>query len=227
MPTEDDLRRLLGDADAPPSTLDASSIIRRSRRRRLPAQLGAGAAGVLAVAGIGVLVLPTVTNAPESATMSDSAPAMEGGGDTTLEYSELKRDPYAYLTCGAELPQAAGSMYGLEAELRESVLTVTNAATSSRSGVYWMPNITVTEDGIIVAHSENDGMSAGYPMDLAVGEAVDFDIEIPSIGCDGTELPTGDYEVVASLDFVPDVPDPDLPALTDLVVSPPIPLRMD
>ncbi|MGY6498399.1 MAG: hypothetical protein ACXIUP_09255 [Microcella sp.] len=57
MPTPDDIDRMLRadarDAFGPAIPLDASSIARGARRRRLPAQLGIGVAAVALVAGFG------------------------------------------------------------------------------------------------------------------------------------------------------------------------------
>lgn len=234
MATEDDLRRMLGAVPAP-RPIDTEAVIRASRRRRLPAKLGAGAVGVLAIAGIGVLAVPTIVSAPQSTTMSDSAPAMEGGSvaDSELQQS-LKRDPYAYLTCGAPVPDATGSMYGLEARVEGSVLTVTNASGDRVTGTFGVPSVTVVQGGVTVSHSGRAVILIANVLDLAPGESLQQPITVPTTACEpgleepGTApLPAGDYDVLVSLDFVPDVPDPDLPALTDLVVSPPVPLRID
>lgn len=232
MATEDDLRRLLSGADAPHS-IDPAAVIRASRRRRLPAQLGAGAVGVLAIAGIGVLAVPAIVTAPQTATMSDSAPAMEGGSVADSELQQLKRDPYAYLTCGAAVPEALGSMYGLEASFDGSTLTVTNASSERVTGTFGVPSVTVAQNGVTVSHSGRAVILIANVLDLAPGESLQQPIIVPTTACEpgmdepGTApLPAGDYDVVVSLDFVPDAPNPDLPALTDLVATAPVPLRV-
>ncbi|MCU1405215.1 MAG: hypothetical protein JWQ43_1518 [Glaciihabitans sp.] len=67
-----DLFRNSNDDTAP--KLDAQEIIRRSRRRRLPRRIGAGALGTLAVTGIGVVGVSGISSLGQGvSTASDSA----------------------------------------------------------------------------------------------------------------------------------------------------------
>src|SRR5690606_3121408 len=53
MPTDAELRTLFRELPAPDASINPTAIIRRSRRRRLPQQLGVGSVLTLAVVGIG------------------------------------------------------------------------------------------------------------------------------------------------------------------------------
>lgn len=232
MPTEDDLRTLLASVDAP-KPIDADAVIRRSRLRRLPAQLGVGAVGVLAVAGVGVLALPALTPPPHQTAMSEPAPALESNESADTGIQSLKRDPFAYLTCGATVPESTGSMYGLDAVFDGATFTITNASPDRVTGTFGVPSVTVTQDGVTVSHSGRAVIMIANMLDLAPGQSMQLPISVPTTACvPGEEepgpdpLPPGDYEVIVSIDFVPDVPDPDLPALTDVVASEPTALRV-
>lgn len=97
-----DVRDLLASAPLPPVSIDTASVIRRSRMRRLPRQLGVGAAVTLAVAGIGVAAVTglrppqqsMVTGASDQARTDQSGAEQSGaeqsesnqpGGQTPLE----------------------------------------------------------------------------------------------------------------------------------------------
>src|SRR5690606_3344783 len=88
MPTDAELRTLFRESSAPAATIDATTVIRRSRRRRLPQQLGVGSALTLAVAGIGVASItglqglsPSMMAADAPAGVAESGPL--SGADMT------------------------------------------------------------------------------------------------------------------------------------------------
>jgi hypothetical protein len=82
MPVEPNLHDLFRSAtDGPTGKVDAAEVIRRSRRRRLPAQLGVGSVATLAVAGVSVLGVNGLYGGlgpRESTALSASAPAKSG-----------------------------------------------------------------------------------------------------------------------------------------------------
>src|SRR5690554_4518193 len=88
MPTDAELRTLFHDArfrDELPSgsSIDTASVNRRSKRRRLPQQIGAGSVLTLAVAGIGVASINGLRSFMPSAVSDASYTSAESstGGD--------------------------------------------------------------------------------------------------------------------------------------------------
>ena len=136
MPTESELRSFLqetGPADAGRRLpVDASLIVRRARRRRLPKQLALGGTVTLAAAGIGIASIqglqlaggPSGTAVLGSASdgSAESAPGTEagttpgsaGGGDLGAGGDEIRRAPASRINfCGGALAEVAPSVTGL------------------------------------------------------------------------------------------------------------------
>lgn len=136
MPGELNLSELFRSAGGPaPTPIDLQSVIRRSRRRRLPLQIGAGSVLSLAVVGIGAAGFSGLGGLAQSA--SDSAATMEsdggpgtaggaadsstegasgssGGAATAPEGSQITRAPAEKLNlCGGTLADVAPSATGL------------------------------------------------------------------------------------------------------------------
>jgi hypothetical protein len=103
MPVEPNLSDLFHAASPPSSPLDAQEIIRRSRRRRLPARIGAGAALSLAVVGIGVAGMTGLNSMSFGTAASDSAISSESSGDEVMGTNEGSGNP------GAEQPDTPGT----------------------------------------------------------------------------------------------------------------------
>jgi hypothetical protein len=128
------LRHLFRDAPAP--TFDVAAITRRSRARRLPKLLGIGAAGIIAIGGVGVVGVQTSlgfgqnasTSALES-TGADSGAANFGGAESqfgtpfpgsvdnqsipSAQY-DSKRSAAEYINrCGSAPVEAPASALGL------------------------------------------------------------------------------------------------------------------
>jgi hypothetical protein len=103
MPVEPNLSDLFHAAGPPSSPLDAQEIIRRSRRRRLPARIGAGAAMSLAVVGIGVAGMTGLNSMSFGTAASDSAISSESSGDEVMGTNEDSGNS------GAEQPGDAGA----------------------------------------------------------------------------------------------------------------------
>ena len=84
MPVEPNLSDLFRSATPPTASLDAQDIIRRSRRRRLPARIGAGSLMGLAVVGISVAGITGLKSTTMTAGgSSDSAVSMESDESST------------------------------------------------------------------------------------------------------------------------------------------------
>ena len=134
MATEPNIRDLFRAGHTPTGRpIDTDAVIRRSKRRRLPAQLGVGGVATLAIGGIGVVALQNLDSSVSPASiMSESssdesgsaydgffAPAQEGGArdaarDGSTEYGTVKRAPADRINlCGGALAEVAPSATGL------------------------------------------------------------------------------------------------------------------
>ena len=241
MPDENDLRRLLAAADAP-HQLDPAKIVARSRRRRLPRQLAAGAIGVLAIAGVGVLAVnvstlqnPAFTSADESS-MSDSVPesgseleASKQGGADTLN------------VCGAPIaavdPTRSGLMLTVElpsiapaGEPVEGVVRMTNASSESIDGFAFVPpTIAVSNPDVVVALGTADPLPGDAAVSLAPGESLEYPVTLSLSSCatEGEPLAPGPYVVSAAVDFTPAELQAGEPALADLVGGPLTSITLD
>lgn len=218
MPTEAELRTLFQDTALPTGGIDAASIIRRSKRRRLPRQVGAGSVLTLAVAGIGVasftglrpLTVPTTADsAAESSADSPMTDSPMGVSGSQLFDDGTKRAPAEKLNlCGAGVTEPAPSASGLELTMRfpdtaaatgsdvPGVVTLTNTAARAISGaVTARPVITVAQGGTTLWHSNGPALALQNPIELAPGESLDYETSFTPVRCstedelDSTGLP--------------------------------------
>ena len=135
MATETNIRDLFRAGHTPTGRpIDTDAVIRRSKRRRLPAQLGVGGVATLAIGGIGVVALQNLDSSVSPASiMSESstaesgsaydgfvAPAQEGPAtrdaarDGSAEGGTVKRAPADRINlCGGALAEVAPSATGL------------------------------------------------------------------------------------------------------------------
>lgn len=246
------LRDLFAQQQPPPGGIDASAVIRRSRARRLPRQLAAGTIGALAVVGIGVLGVQTLVPPPQQATITmeqgSGAPAEEFAADSTL-----KRAPAEKLNlCEGTIAEVAPSRFGLQLDVAfpesapatgapvAGVVRLTNTSGSRVVGTTGLsPAITVSQDGIVLWHSNGAVDAAAVVVDLAAGQTLEYAASFTPVRC-GTEddaleafrtdlppLAPGAYELSAAIDFAPDpsiaAENPDL----DLVTGPRSPIRLE
>ena len=223
MPTDAELRTLFHDAAAPRASLDAAAIIRHSKRRRLPQQLGAGSVLTLAVAGIGVASINGLQGlAPMSASETAAdAPMGESwvGADGAVPWSTRLSE------CSTPAPatEAAHSALSVSVEIPDgragdtiagSVL-LTNSSADPFSGWVTPPIVYVIADGIAVAHNGAEASSA-MRIELAPGESRSLIAAVDTVHCEhdasaGADSPLepGQYEVVATVTITSD---PDGPA---------------
>ena len=241
MPTESDLRRLLqGPTDGGQrSPLDTSRVVRRARLRRLPKQIVIGSTVTLAAAGIAVASIQGLQLAnPSSATLGTSAadgaaesvpePAIPGaaGGDT------IKRAPAERLNlCEGTLAEVAPSVTGLvlttafpdgapaDGSPVTGTVTLTNTGTQRVSGTTGAtPAITVSQNGIVLWHSNGPTIAMAMMVDLDPGESLEYGAAFTPVRC-GVEddmaesfrenlppLTAGTYDVSAAIDIMLDVP---------------------
>lgn len=252
MPTEDDLRELFARSDrrtdAPAHHLDAKRVIRASRARRLPKQLAAGSAGALVLAFVTVLGVQSLTpgggvntaNAPVSNESSDQ----DSGGATEDATFSSKRAPADKLNlCGGTVTDVAPSQFGLvldvvfpaeapaSAARIDGIVIMTNTGVEPVTGTtLTSPAMTLSQDGVVVWHTNGPADLVATVVDLAPGASMEFPASFVPVRCateDDTleafraDLPAtgpGAYELSAALDFNPDIPTPT--SELDLVTGP-------
>lgn len=195
--------------------LNADDVIRRSRRRRAPRQVALGAVSTLAIAGVLMVAVPAVVGSG----IFGAGASLEAATIMSDSYGSGERDyapeaPYSIAPACEELASAeASSAKGLTvsvmahavpsgaAEWRiDSVVHVTNTNTgqSRSSGIAWA-NLTMTQNGVAVAHS------AWYPAEhpteheyLGPGETASHSISFVPEWCDGVPL-HGVFEVTVGV----------------------------
>ena len=230
MPSESDLRNLFATGSAP-NTLDAKRVISRSRARRLPKQLSAGAVGALAVTGIGVAGFQSipfsqsaVSTMDQSAGTSEAAP--EGSGDALM----AKRIPAEQINlCGGGLAEVSSSFYGLQLDVAfpESVpagtapvvgaVQLTNLSDVRVTGSTAAgPAITLSQNGVVKWHSNGVMLMSIAAVDLAPGESLEYQASFTPVQCETADdlresfradLPpvaAGVYDLSALIYFSPD-----------------------
>ena len=210
-PNDAELHRLFRETEAPPSTIDAAAIIRRSKRRRLPQQVGVGSAVTLAVAGISVasingIRVPSIMDAAETSSDTLSGESWEAA-DGAVPWSTRAT------ACATPVPaaEASQSAFRVTAEFADgragdsivgSVL-LTNSSTEEFTGWVTAPIVQVTADGVVVAH--NDVATSAMRIELAPGESRSLVASVDTVHCGhggasaGAPLEPGEYDVVATV----------------------------
>jgi hypothetical protein len=209
MPTEDDLKRMFESAEMPElGGIDAKQVIRRTRARRLPKQLAAGAGGALVLAGVTVLGLQTVQFAPsptaldapttqESSTDSDSG---EGGAAEDSTFS-TKRAPATMLNrCGEPLAEVGPSEFGLvldvvfpaaapaSSDRIDGVVIMTNTGSEHVTGSTGAtPAITLSREGLALWHTNGPVDASATIVDLAPGASMQFAASFEPVRCEAED----------------------------------------
>lgn len=215
MRTESELRAWLAETGpAPAGELDVSSIVGRSRRRRLPAQLAVGGFVTLAVAGIGVASVTGLRifgGSAASTTASESAvdengdrsnvdePASQGGQEPSDASSGgiALAPAYKLNPCGGELAEVAVSASGLEASTRfspaaanssasvDGTVVMTNTGSQRVTGTTGgSPAITVSQNGVVAWHSNGPVAAIAVLVDLAPGESMEYPASFTPVRCE-------------------------------------------
>lgn len=224
MPSESELRDFFASTPAP-GGLDAKRIISRSRARRLPKQIGAGAVGSLAVIGFGAVGVQSLQVATPISSMDQTAEAPVD----TME-SAAKRPPVEMVNmCGVPLAEVSPSFYGLQldavfpasapvgTEPVDGVVRMTNTSDIRVVGTTDpAASVSLSQDSITLWHSNGVMNRSIQIVDLAPGESLeypatftpvrcesDFDLE-PGSGVELPPVPAGEYELSALIYFHPD-----------------------
>ena len=238
MPTEVDLKRMFESADLPElggrgfGSIDAKQVIRRSRARRLPKQLAAGASGALVLAGITVLGIqsmqvvqaPTTADAP----VMESGDADNGASDDSLYTSKIAPADKLNL-CGNPVAEFEPNFVGLvldvvfpatasaASERIDGVVIMTNTTTETGTGSALVsPAITLSQNGVTLWHTNGPTDAVATAVDLAPGASMQFPASFEPVRCEPDDealeafppdLPpvgAGSYELSAALDFSSD-----------------------
>ena len=229
MPDEDDLRDLFAKADAP-NRLDTAKIVARSRARRVPKQLAAGTLGALAVVGIVIGGVQVAQFAhPISSTMVAGAGDSQSDGAVPEAYDTIKRAPAEKINlCTGPLADVAPSAYGLQLDVAfpatapvgddsvQGMVTLTNTSATQVTGyTAAAPAITLSQDGVVLWHSNGAMIMSAVEVDLAPGESLEYGAFFVPARCgveddlqeafssDLVPVGPGTYELSAAIDFTP------------------------
>ena len=243
MTSENDLRDRLTASDAPAHSLDARQIIARSRRRRLPRQIAAGAASAFVLAGVTVLAVQ-VTQLSQPATMT--AGEAYDSSEAAPEMNAMKRAPADKINlCTATLAEVSPSQYGLQLDVTAPMtapagpdpvpVTVRLTNTSDREVIGTTPvnpAITLSQNGVVLWHTNGPVDFALTAVDLQPGASVDYQASMTPVQCsvdddlaesfraDLPPLAPGQYQLSALMDFTADPSMQQLTSELDLVSGP-------
>jgi hypothetical protein len=229
MANEPTIRNLfLSDEGTPRNSIDVARVIRRSRARRLPKQIGFGGVFTLAIGGVGLAGVQGFSALQGSSTSAGSAdaPNPESLAGPNVDAGGIKRAPADKINlCGGTLAEVAPSESGLvliphfpnatagSASVEGSV-SMTNTGTEAVSGYTSPPlAITLSQNGIVLWHSNGPTTALARQISLAPGESIVFEATINPVVCSVEDdekssfregLPSalpGEYQVSAAMDF--------------------------
>jgi len=230
MATDPNIRDLFRADRAPAGrSIDIDSVIRRSRRRRLPAQVGVGGVFTLAIGGIGLVGVQGLGSVTQSASTSSESASDSGAGLAVPEQGgDVKRAPADRLNlCGGTLAEVAPSATGLVltpsfpdaagSASVEGTVTLTNTGGASITGYSAAsPAITLSQNGIVLWHSNGPMIEMVRDIVLAPGESLEYPASFTPVVCTvdddlaesfASDLPAvqpGEYQVSAAADVVID-----------------------
>lgn len=214
-------------ANAPgASDIDVAEATRRSRARRLPAQLAVGAAAVVLVLGVGVAAVDGLALAPPSFIAADGArdesAEQPGGGDSTGGEAAPSA-PVA--RCDASVDDAVGDegeaagMPGLRLEIElperaeaggdaiEGTIRIVNDGSRRVTGTASAPPTVVASRDGVARWTSAAGAAAGsttIEFDLEPGESIALPVRVRLVACDAAAAPPpGEYELSAFLTVTP------------------------
>jgi hypothetical protein len=193
--------------DEPTPAVDVNSVLRRTRRRRLPKRAAAGGVLTLAIGGIAVAGFQGLSGLSQSSGgSSDSAAstAEDSGGTSELfssgdtSSSDLaKRAPADRINlCGGAVADVAPSATGLVLTTEfddatvgtssvDGIVTMTNEGSETVSGTTAVSAaITLSQDGIVLWHSNGAMIDMATVVELAPGESLEYAASFVPVMCD-------------------------------------------
>ena len=201
------IHNLFSKADEPKlGAIDTSSVIRRSKARRLPMQLATGGALALAVGGLafgGAQLISTERPVAGSAAAEsdETGSGTESGtdsadGDLAAGGESIKRAPAEKVNfCTGTLaevgPAPSGLVFSVDfpdasagSVLVIGTVTLTNNGSAPVTGTtYSVPAITVSSDGIVKWHSNGAIEESAVVVDLAPGESLEYAASFKPVEC--------------------------------------------
>jgi hypothetical protein len=208
-----------------PHHIDVDAVIRRSRRRRVPRQLGVAFVSVLAVAGVfsgAVFGLGALSGATSSGGSASSGAAATRAPSVVPSAESSPPDPNLLdkngpAVCGYSLPTVGTQPDGLIAEATRVstngptlhfVFTLTNTGSTTITGSAGVPILVLVRNGIVIDKTIVNGPPRGAKLKMAPGQIVSYPLNwSPSVckrgdnsaspGADA--LPSGSYQVYAEI----------------------------
>jgi hypothetical protein len=244
MASDDNIQNLFKKSAEPGlGSIDTAAVIKRSKARRRPVQIATGGALVLALAGVGVVSVQALganqvtaesSLSQDTSIMSSEAdPQTLGEGDTSISRAPADK----INLCTGTLAEVAPSESGLELTVDfpdatvgkssvDGTATLTNNGTQTVTGyTAASPAITLSQDGIVLWHSNGAMIAIAVDVSLDPGESLDYPVSFSPVACgieDDTAdsfgeklppLPSGEYQVSAAIDLMGEF-------ATDLVTGP-------
>ena len=249
MATEPTLRDLFTGDTAKLRAIDTDAVIRRSKTRRLPAQVGIGGAFTLAIGALGVAGLQGLggtQSASDSAatTTSEQGPVEpESGVNGMMEGDApasggIKRAPADRINlCGGALAEVAPSATGLVLTVDfpdtavgtapvEGTATLTNTGTTTIVGYTTpTPAITLSQAGTVLWHSNGPTILSIQDVNLAPGESLEYAASFTPVVCtvedDSAEAFRSDLPPVAPGEYtITAAADVSVDGIAELVTGP-------
>lgn len=244
MHDEYELRSMLASTETP-SRIDVDAVVRRSRARRRPKQVAAGAVGALVVLGLAMVAVPAIVTPtpPDAVTMSEHAAE---GGESAAD-SALRVAADSLNQCGGPLALPAENSAGLTLEVIvpetaapgdevTAAVLLTNTGPETVTGTTGaVPTVALARDGVVVWHT-GPTIQSVVEVQLEPGEHLELPMTFQALEC-GSErklragallelVPAGDYQVSVAIDVATDAVD-EFGAVVALVVAPPASITIE
>jgi hypothetical protein len=202
MASESELRDRFHEGTLPSGQIDVEAVLRRSRARRRPRVVLAGAGSVLAIAAIAVPAALGSFATPAT----DTALIAEGGaGDSSAQAPEAAdgdamsaydRPPAEKLNlCMAPVAEAVPAENGLVLSVEPvtasagdhgipTIVTMTNTGNLAVSGTTaGLPAMTLSQDGVTVWHSNGPQTMIAIPVELRPGQSLQYPATFEPVRC--------------------------------------------
>jgi hypothetical protein len=203
MANEPNLHYLFSSAEPPAQKIDVASVIRRSKARRLPKQIGAGGIFTLAIGGISIAGIQGLVGSQNTATGSAGAPALpqfgatdSSGQESTSGNKGIDRAPAEKINlCGGSLAEVAPSQSGLVLAVQfpdadagsssiEGTVTMTNTSDKTLTGyTAGSPAITLSRNGTVLWHSNDTTTMLAREVTLRPGASITYSATFSPVIC--------------------------------------------
>jgi len=209
--SDDQLRALFREEDRPPAPIDVEAVIRRARRRRLPARIAVAGAGTLAAAAIvvpaallGPRLLSPAGGAADMAAAPQAEQQPEGAGASTLSDGSASAEEPLSVEVSAR-PREGGTL---------ALVATLAAGPDGAHGALGSPALSLSNAAGTAWTGSADGAPAR--LDLAPGETIELAL-VPS----PAGLAPGSYDLSVALPF-----DADGGAGTLTILAPPLRIEL-